>query len=166
MPYAGDLTCGNPAGLTPISHANHKDIRSDTYRGYLYQKERPNLTILVGSNVGKVLLSNGKTPRATGLEFRDSTNKTYTVSARNEVVMALGSIKTPIILQQSGIGPKDVLKAANVTQRVDLPIGQNLIDQVTTSTYWHFNGTRGGGQPLTWPRFQVRPDMLWPPSHI
>lgn len=68
--------------------------------------------------------------------------------------MALGSIKTPLILQQSGVGPADVLSAAGVTQRVDLPVGLNLIDQTTTTTDWSFSGNRGGGQPITFPRFQ------------
>jgi len=69
--------------------------------------------------------------------------------------MAAGSIKTPVILQQSGIGPRDVLAAAGVTQRVDLPVGLNLIDQTTTTTDWSFNANRGGGQPIIFPRFQV-----------
>jgi len=154
MPYPGDLTCGNPAGLTPISHTSVDGVRSDAYKGYLFGKDRPNLTILVGSEVGKVVLSSDATPRATGVEFRDSTGKAFTVNAKNEVLMALGSIKTPLILQQSGIGPADVLQAAGVQQRVDLPVGHNLIDQVTASTWFHFSGKRGGGQPLTWPRFQ------------
>lgn len=71
--------------------------------------------------------------------------------------MATGSIKTPVILQQSGIGPADVLQAAGVTQIVDLPIGLNLIDQTTTTTDWSFTSSRGGGQPITFPRFQVSP---------
>lgn len=69
--------------------------------------------------------------------------------------MATGSIKTPVILQQSGIGPTSVLNSAGVTPRVDLPVGLNLIDQTTTTTNWNFNGNRGGGQPIVFPRFQV-----------
>lgn len=110
--------------------------------------------VLAGANVGRVTLSSDSTPRATGLEFRDQNNVPYTVSARLEVIMATGSIKTPVILQQSGIGPAAVLSAAGVTQRVDLPIGMNLIDQTTTTTDWNFRATRGGGQPITFPRFQ------------
>lgn len=69
--------------------------------------------------------------------------------------MAAGSIKTPVILQQSGIGPRSVLQGANIQLRVDLPIGQNLIDQVTTTTNWGFSGNSGlGGQPIVFPRFQ------------
>ena len=69
--------------------------------------------------------------------------------------MATGSIKTPAILQQSGIGPTSVLESAGVTQVVNLPIGMNLIDQTTTTTDWSFDVKRGGGQPITFPRFQV-----------
>lgn len=113
------------------------------------------LAVLSGANVGKVTLSTGTTPRATGLEFRDQNNNVYTVSANLEVIMATGSIKTPAILQQSGIGPTAVLQSAGITQRVNLPIGQNLIDQTTTTTDWNFQGARGGGQPITFPRFIV-----------
>ena len=69
--------------------------------------------------------------------------------------MATGSIKTPVILQQSGIGPSDVLSSAGIDQRVDLPVGLNLIDQTTVTTNWNINSAGGGGQPITFPRFQV-----------
>jgi choline dehydrogenase-like flavoprotein len=120
--------------------------------------DRPSIRltlVLAGANVGRILLSSDSTPRATGIEFRDESDTPYTAFARREVIMATGSIKTPIILQQSGIGPSDVLSAAGVPQRVNLPIGMNLIDQTTTTTNWNFLAERGGGQPITFPRFQV-----------
>jgi hypothetical protein len=113
------------------------------------------IPVLSGATVGKALLSSGSSPRATGVEFRDQSGTTYTANARREVIIATGSIKTPVILQQSGIGPAFVLSAAGVTQRVDLPVGMNLIDQTTTSTSGSFRNSRGGGQPITFPRFQV-----------
>lgn len=119
----------------------------------MWQQSRPNLTILSGANVGKVILSSDSTPRATGIDFRDENGNTFSASASREVIMALGSIKTPIILQYSGIGPADVLSAAGVQQRVDLPVGLNLIDQTTSTTDWTHTGNRGGGQPITFPRF-------------
>lgn len=111
--------------------------------------------VLSGATVGKAILSSGSTPRATGVEFRDQAGTTYTANARREVIIATGSIKTPIILQQSGIGPSSVLQAAGVQQRVDLPVGMNLIDQTTTTTSGSFRNARGGGQPIVFPRFQV-----------
>ncbi|KAJ9106753.1 hypothetical protein QFC19_003065 [Naganishia cerealis] len=153
-PYAYDLTCGNPAGAGPVANTRDATYRIDAYRGYVWQKNRPNLTILAGATVGKVILNSANPPRATGVEFRDEKGTTYTVNAALEVIMAAGAIKTPGILQQSGIGPQAVLQGAGVTVRVDLPVGQNLVDQVTTTTTFGFSGQRGGGQVITFPRFQ------------
>lgn len=155
LPYVTDLTCGNPGGAAPIGNTRTGNTRNDAYRAYLFGRSRPNLTILSGANVGKVVLSSDSTPRATGIEFVDEKGNYYSAQARLEVIMALGSIKTPIVLQQSGIGPSEVLASAQVTQRVNLPIGLNLIDQTTTTTDWNFNANRGGGQPIVFPRFQV-----------
>lgn len=115
-------------------------------------------TVLSGANVGKVILSSSN--RATGVEFRDESNALYTVNAALEVIMATGAIKTPSILQQSGIGPASVLQGAGVGVKVDLPVGMNLVDQVTSTTTFGFSGQRGGGQVITFPRFQVRLHML------
>ncbi|BEI91608.1 uncharacterized protein CcaverHIS019_0404280 [Cutaneotrichosporon cavernicola] len=153
LPFVQDLTCGDPAGLGPMSHNSFNNIRSDAYRGYLLGSTKPNLTILTGATVGRVVLSTDTTPRATGVEFRDASGSGYTVNAGLEVIMATGSLRTPVILQHSGIGPASFLSSAGVQQRVDLPIGQNLIDQVTTTTNWNINAAGGGGQPITFPRF-------------
>ncbi|KAJ9127369.1 hypothetical protein QFC24_000776 [Naganishia onofrii] len=153
-PYAYDLTCGNPAGAAPVANTRDATYRVDAYRGYVWQKNRPNLIILAGATVGKVILDSANPPRATGVEFRDEKGTTYTVNAALEVIMAAGAIKTPSILQQSGIGPRAVLQGAGVGVRVDLPVGQNLVDQVTSTTTFGFSGQRGGGQVITFPRFQ------------
>lgn len=94
------------------------------------------------------------------MEFRDESNAVYTVNAALEVIMATGAIKTPSILQQSGVGPARVLQSAGVAVRVDLPVGQNLVDQTTSTTTFGFSGQRGGGQVITFPRFQVGPRAL------
>jgi choline dehydrogenase-like flavoprotein len=113
-------------------------------------------TVLTGTTVGKLILTTTtSTPRATSVQYRDSTGKTYILSARLEIIMATGSIKTPVILQQSGIGPAGLLSSVGVAGVVDLPVGMNLIDQTTTTTDWGFSGARGGGQPILFPRFQV-----------
>ncbi|GMK58648.1 hypothetical protein CspeluHIS016_0600900 [Cutaneotrichosporon spelunceum] len=153
LPFVNDLTCGAPAGLGPMSHTSFNNVRSDTYRAYLLGNARPNLTILTRATVGKVLLSSDATPRATGVQFRDASGQTYTAVARREVVVAAGALRSPVILQHSGIGPASFLASAGVPQRVDLPVGQNLIDQVTTTTNWNIRAAGGGGQPITWPRF-------------
>lgn len=154
LPYAFDLTCGNPAGEAPIANTRDGSTRSDAFRAYVYQQSIPNLTILTGATVGKVTLSSGSTPNATGVEFRDSSGNTYNAKANLEVIMATGSIRTPLVLQQSGIGPSNILSQAGVDQVVNLPVGLNLIDQTTSTSNWNINGAGGGGQPITFPRFE------------
>jgi choline dehydrogenase-like flavoprotein len=113
-----------------------------------------NISVLTQAMVGKVLLSNDTTPHATGVEFRNQNGTTYTTSANREVLLTAGSIMTPIILQHSGIGPASVLEAAGVKQILDLPVGQNLIDQTTYTTNWATKTKGGLGLPIMFPRFE------------
>ena len=50
---------------------------------------------------------------------------------RREVIIAGGSIKSPQILQVSGVGPKALSQKIGVTSIVDLPVGENLHDHGT-----------------------------------
>lgn len=59
---------------------------------------------------------------------------TIDIASGEEVILASGAIHTPGILQRSGVGPADVLKAANVNIKVELPgVGQNFQDHPYTN---------------------------------
>ncbi len=90
-------------------------------------KDRPNLTVVSGANVVRVLLEEG---RARGVEvLRDG--KIERFNARYEVVLCAGAIQTPTILLRSGIGPASHLEDSGVQVLVDLPgVGENLQDHV------------------------------------
>lgn len=61
-----------------------------------------------------------------------TTNKTSTVKAGREVIMAAGAARTPQILQLSGVGPESLLSSLGVKSIVDLPgVGSNFQDQPT-----------------------------------
>lgn len=155
MPYATDLTCGNPAGLGPMAHNNVDNRRYDTYYAYTAGAQLPNLTILTDALVGKVLFNTGgATPVASGLEVQTQQGSKITVNAGKDVIIAAGSIGTPLILQHSGVGPKSLLEQNNIAVIADLPVGLNLIDQTTTSTYWSISGSQGNGQIVLFPRFE------------
>lgn len=47
-----------------------------------------------------------------------------------------GTVGTPQILQLSGVGPADKLKAVGIDSKLDLPVGYNLQDHVSYSMYW------------------------------
>ncbi|MCV7150171.1 GMC family oxidoreductase [Mycolicibacterium pyrenivorans] len=72
---------------------------------------RPNLTVRTNTTARRITFANG---RATGLEVA-SNGGTTRVHANREVIVALGSLNSPVLLQRSGIGPRDVLGAAGVT---------------------------------------------------
>ncbi|OGM51132.1 glucose-methanol-choline (gmc) oxidoreductase [Aspergillus bombycis] len=89
----------------------------------------PNLQIRVETRVRKIDLVNrgGGDLVATGVTLEDNT----TVWATKEVILAAGTMQSPGLLELSGIGQKDVLRAANIQQLVDLPgVGENLQDHL------------------------------------
>lgn len=71
---------------------------------------RPNLTVRTGATVRRVLFDG---ERADGVEIATGAG-TEQVRAAREVVLSLGSLNSPKLLQLSGIGPSDVLSAAGV----------------------------------------------------
>lgn len=73
-------------------------------------RRRANLTVRTGTSVDRVLFENG---RAVGVEGRSGGTAVQFRAAR-EVIVALGSLNTPRLLQLSGVGPADVLRRAGV----------------------------------------------------
>ncbi|KAF2113915.1 hypothetical protein BDV96DRAFT_547912 [Lophiotrema nucula] len=105
--------------------------RSYARTGHWDGISRSNYHLLTSSQVTKIVF-NGN--RATGLTFRpvnssSTTTPPTTVTARKEVILALGTIHTPQILELSGIGSKSILSAAGIKTKVDLPgVGENFQD--------------------------------------
>ncbi len=71
---------------------------------------RPNLTVRTGATVRRVLFDG---ERAAGVEVVTDSG-TEQVRAGREVILSLGSLNSPKLLQLSGIGPRDVLAPAGV----------------------------------------------------
>ncbi len=86
---------------------------------------RPNLTLLTGVHVTKVLIERG---RATGVEWLHN-GRLHTAHAEAEVLLAAGALQSPQLLQLSGIGAADMLRAHGIAVAVDAPeVGRNLQD--------------------------------------
>ena len=119
------VSAGASTGLRPVEDINEFDgervgIAPATIRGgwrvsaaSAFLKpvlNRPNLQVATKTVVDRLLLANG---RATGVQVR-SGGSVSEVYARREVVVALGALGSPKLLQLSGIGPREVLTAAGV----------------------------------------------------
>ncbi len=91
--------------------------------------KRPNLVVEIGALAHRVLFE-GK--RAVGLEYAQE-GVVRRVRARREVLLAGGSINSPQLLQLSGVGPGELLRAHGIEVVHDLPgVGENLQDHLNS----------------------------------
>lgn len=69
--------------------------------------------------------------KATGVAFVHQ-DKEYTVKVDGEVILSAGSVQSPQLLELSGIGNPEVLKAAGIETKVTNPnVGENLQDHMS-----------------------------------
>jgi choline dehydrogenase len=64
---------------------------------------------------------------------KDADSPRQTARARKEVIVAAGPIKSPQLLQVSGVGPKKLSSALGIESIVDLPVGENFHDHGTVN---------------------------------
>ncbi|KAE8356946.1 hypothetical protein BDV28DRAFT_154254 [Aspergillus coremiiformis] len=136
---------GNPLGFgfqpSNVRNSDRKRSFSAHHPGYL-SLAGPNLEIRVETRVNRINFKRTEAGvlLATDVTLEDNT----TISATKEVIIAAGTMQSPGLLELSGIGQKDVLRAANIKQLVELPgVGENLQDhlRIPTSYRLHPNGT-------------------------
>ncbi|TFK99381.1 hypothetical protein BDV98DRAFT_595059 [Pterulicium gracile] len=93
--------------------------RSDAASAFLYPllKTNKNVVVSVESDVIRVLFDG---TRATGVEYTRA-GETLTAKASRLVVISAGTFGSSAVLERSGIGSPEILKAAGVDVLVDLP---------------------------------------------
>ncbi|CAG9765096.1 unnamed protein product [Ceutorhynchus assimilis] len=95
----------------------------------LKQLHRNNLVIRTSCLVEKILFRSNF--EAYGVKFK-FLNKNYEAFAQKAVILSAGVIGSPKILMLSGIGEKTHLEKLGIEPIVDLPVGNNLQDHLTT----------------------------------
>ncbi|TFK94202.1 GMC oxidoreductase [Polyporus arcularius HHB13444] len=124
---------GQPHGtyFAPLTYDPKTHTRSYAATAfYLPNQDRPNLTVLVNAHVNRVVPASASGPKfvAESVEFKHE-DQIYVVRAKKEVVLSTGSValKSPQILELSGIGNPNLLRRIGVTTKVDLPgVGTNV----------------------------------------
>jgi choline dehydrogenase len=120
-----DYCSGDTDGAYLVYVAQHGGKRSSSASAFLDEAtlRRPNLKVLTGATVDRVLVENG---RATGVRFlRDGAAET--LHCRREVVVSAGTLQSPAILMRSGVGPAEQLRALGIDVVRDAPqVGRNL----------------------------------------
>ncbi|KAI0052472.1 GMC oxidoreductase [Auriscalpium vulgare] len=99
--------------------------------------DRPNLVVLIGAQATKIDFASSKKGKdlvAEGVQFVVD-GKEYSVKAKKEVIVAAGTLKTPQLLELSGVGDSKLLKKVGIDTVIDLPgVGENFLDQTYTLT--------------------------------
>ncbi|KAJ7607691.1 aryl-alcohol oxidase-like protein [Roridomyces roridus] len=148
FPFIEDYNGGNPIGLAWTQTTIGGGMRSSSASSYLAERfiNRRNLDVLVNTQVTRVLPAKSRTEGSpihiNRVEFSQDFKALHTVTASKEVILSTGSLSTPQILLQSGIGNSTTLKRIGITPLVDLPsVGQNMTEQRLVSNSWFANTT-------------------------
>ncbi|THU92828.1 alcohol oxidase [Dendrothele bispora CBS 962.96] len=140
-PYHGDVN-GVYTALNTLDST--KDSRSYSLTAFFTPNSlRPNLFVLPQAHVHRILTSSsssssGQELIATGVEFSHGTDKTpRVVKVVKEVVVSAGALKSPQILELSGIGRPDVLKKIDVPVKIALDgVGENMQEHQYLGVSW------------------------------
>ena len=124
IPYNPDFNAGQQDGVGHYQLTQLNARRSSVVTSFLQEaKNRSNLTIRKNVFVKRIVIANN---RATAVELADET-----IHATREIILSSGTVGSPKLLMQSGIGPADHLKSVGITPLHDLPgVGSNLQDHL------------------------------------
>ncbi|WP_019409136.1 GMC family oxidoreductase [Pseudomonas psychrophila] len=135
-----DFNGGDNQGCGYFQVNQRAGVRWNASKAFLRPVDkRPNLTVLTGVQVDKVLLENR---RATQVRARWQ-GADHDFTARREIILCAGSIGSPGILQRSGIGPRPLLESLGITVQHELPgVGGNLQDHLQLRLIFKLSNAR------------------------
>lgn len=123
-----DFNDGNNegSGLFEVNQSGGR--RWNAAKGFLRPAlKRPNLRLLTHAETESLVIENG---RVSGVRFRHA-GVIIEARARAEVLLSAGAVNSPKILELSGIGHPELLRAHGIDVRLAQPnVGENLQDHL------------------------------------
>ncbi|KZT66041.1 GMC oxidoreductase [Daedalea quercina L-15889] len=148
LPKAPHPLSGDPKGVFLIPNTYDPVKHTRTYSAtafYVPNKDRPNLKVLINAAAHRIITqpaTNGKLS-AVGVEF-EYDGKIHTVNAQKDVCLAAGGLKSPQLLELSGIGRRDVLEKIGVSLKAELPgLGENVQEHMFIGISWELKDDVG-----------------------
>ncbi|RAL63327.1 hypothetical protein DID88_003752 [Monilinia fructigena] len=148
-----DINGGNLTGymVGPSTVDREKNVREDAARAYYYPVQgRSNLHVLLNTTARKIIWGSnlGATYTASGVEVLSPNGEIEVINATREVIVSAGTLRSPAILEHSGIGNPNILQNNGIPIRIILPgVGENLQDQPNNSFVYQGNTTYNGTVP-------------------
>lgn len=135
-------------GIQMVTQNATADVREDAARAYYYPiSGRPNLSVMVNSTGTRILWSDDidDLAVASAIEIRRQDGEVITVFADREVILSAGALRSPIILENSGVGNPDILSQQSIETKLELrSVGENMQDQPTMGILAQYAGNETG----------------------
>jgi choline dehydrogenase-like flavoprotein len=156
-PNNKDANNGTMRGTTtwPAMLKVNEKIREDAARSFYWPvaEKRPNLQIFLNTTATRILWNTTTASSAdvvaVGVEAIGSSNITATFHATREIIVAAGSLRSPALLEHSGIGNPAILSPLGINATVLFPtVGSNLMDQPANGMVYS-SMTNWTGYPTT-----------------
>jgi choline dehydrogenase len=144
IPKVDDFNCGDNLGCAYFEVNQKRGIRWNTAKAFLKPASgRPNLTIMTGCHVEKLLVEQGEQgPVCRGVVFTGGGTQ-WRADATRETILTAGAVGSPQLLQLSGIGPAGLLREHSITPVVDAPgVGDNLQDHLQLRMVFKVEGVK------------------------
>lgn len=138
IPPTADFNTGDNEGCGYF-HVNQQNGRRwSAARGFLKPAlGRPNLTLIANALADRIVFD---AKRATGVVIRQHGRERILLATR-EVICSAGAVATPALLERSGIGDGERLKAIGVDPLHHLPgVGENLQDHLQLRLIFKVSG--------------------------
>lgn len=133
-----DYNAGNQIGVSRIQTNIKNGRRISGANGYIKPVlRRKNLNVTLNALVTKILI-NTETNRSYAVRFVKN-GEIFEATVRKEIIVSAGAINSAHLLMLSGIGPKNTLETFKIPTVRDLPVGENLIDQVAFNLNFRSN---------------------------
>ena len=127
IPATDDYNGAAYEGVSYLQLSTGGGRRCSTAAGYLHGRRQRNLHLATEALATRLLFDG---ERVTGVEYLQGGQVRRALAAR-EVIVSAGPIKSPQLLELSGIGDADRLQALGIPVRAHLPgVGENLIDHL------------------------------------
>ena len=107
MPHNVDPNGGNVRGFNVWQSTLDRaaNVREDASRAYYHPvQDRSNLHVFINTTVNQITWKDSGEVTASGIEITSSNGSTGFIGARKEVILSAGSLRSPAILELSGIG--------------------------------------------------------------
>lgn len=122
--WSEDCNAPDSTGVSPYPINSINGVRVSTNDAYLEPiRDRPNLRIIGNSQVDRITFDGSVARGVTAV-----VDGAWQEFEADRIIISAGAVHSPTVLMRSGIGKRDHLDQFGIPVRVDLPVGENLVE--------------------------------------